>query len=60
MLKRTAHNTMYASAFTQANDLAWNQQTLFCCQCAMRLELVYHGLQSVHMEIVLYGDSQSY
>ena len=23
----------HASAFTQANDLAWNPQTLFRCQC---------------------------
>ncbi len=26
----------HASAFTQANDLAWNPQTLFRCQCATR------------------------
>jgi hypothetical protein len=26
----------YASAFTQANDLAWNCLTLLVCQCAKR------------------------
>ena len=30
-------NFWYVSAFTQANDLAWNLQTLFCCLCALYL-----------------------
>jgi hypothetical protein len=35
LLYRMAHvNNWYASAFTQGNDLPWNAQTLFGCQCA--------------------------
>ena len=29
----------HASAFTQANDLAWNLQTRLSCQCARELPL---------------------
>lgn len=30
----------HANAFTQANDLAWNPQTLFRCQCTAKLFLL--------------------
>jgi hypothetical protein len=35
-------NVWYASVFTQGNDLPWNPQALFGCQCAKNRVIIAH------------------
>ena len=51
-LTERAQEHLYASAFTQGNDLPCNAQTLFGCVCTKTLVLVYQV--GVNMSMLIY------